>query len=167
MTENMHARMTELLAREASLLDRREFKAWLTLYTEDALYWVPGWSDEPDAGIAIIYDDRERMEERVFRLTDTSAYAQMPPSHTVHVLSPVSNVAEVLPGTIYSAEYTMSVAEMRPGDHSQVGLADQRAFYARCEVEFQKQPDGQLLIRRKVIKLLDREQPIYNLTFIL
>ncbi len=167
MPDELHARMTELLAQESALLDRREFKRWLNMYTEDALYWVPGWSDDPNAGIAIMYDDRDRMEERVFRLTETSAYAQMPPSRTVHVLGPLSNLTALEPGRSWTGEYSMTVAEMRPGDHSQVGLAQQRVFYASCDVEFQRQADGELLIRRKVIRLLDREQPIYNLTFIL
>lgn len=166
MPDDLRTRLTDLVMLEASLLDGREFKAWLDLYTDDALYWVPGWSDDPTAGIAVIYDRRDRMEERVFRLVDTSAYAQMPPSRTVHVISPLSGIGEI-GARSFRAEYTMSVAEMRPGDDLHVGLADQQVFYGRCEIEAAEGPDGALLLRRKVIKLLNREQPIYNLTFIL
>ena len=31
----------ELLAREAHLLDDRDYEGWLELFTEDCLYWMP------------------------------------------------------------------------------------------------------------------------------
>lgn len=167
MTLQTHYEVTEFLANEAKCLDARDFKHWLTLYTDDALYWVTGWSDDPNAGAAIIYDDRERMEERVFRLLDTSAYAQMPPSRTVHVLGPISGVTEHSETATITAEGAMSVAEIRPGDHSQVGLARQRSLHGTFEVELCRTDEGGLQIKKKIIRLLDREQPIYNLTFIL
>lgn len=165
MNMQLNYEITQLLAEESLCLDRREFRRWLDFYTDDALYWVKGWSDDPNAGIAVIYDDKERMGERVFRLLDTSAYAQMPPSKTIHVNGPVSNVVE--DGETITAETSVIIAEIRPGDLSQVGLAEPRAVYARVSVEFRRGEDGGLLIRKKIIDLLDREQPLYNLTFIL
>lgn len=165
MNMQLNYEITQLLAEEALVLDRREFRSWLKFYTDDALYWVKGWSDDPTGGIAIVYDDRERMGERVFRLLDTSAYAQMPPSRTIHFYGPVSHVVE--DGDKITAETTMIVSEIRPGDLSQVGLGEPRAIYARISLELRRDDEGKLLISQKIIDLIDREQPLYNLTFIL
>jgi 3-phenylpropionate/cinnamic acid dioxygenase small subunit len=165
-TVTLNHAVTQLLVDEAACLDARDFERWLTFYTDDALYWVTGWSDDPDAGVAVIYDDRERMGERVFRLLGTSAYAQMPPSRTVHTLGPISGVREDGSTDTISARGTMIVGEVRPGDISQVGLSQQRFFQGTFEVELVRVGDD-LKITRKIIRLLDREQAIYNLTFIL
>lgn len=165
MNMQLNYEITQILAEESLCLDRREFRNWLKFYTEDALYWVKGWSDDPNGGIAVIYDDRERMGERVFRLLDTSAYAQMPPSRTVHVNGPVCHVVEE--GETITAETSVIIAEIRPGDLSQVGLGEPRAMYATVSLELRRSETGDLLISKKIIELLDREQPLYNLTFIL
>ena len=50
----------QFLYHEARLLDSRQFDAWLDLFTEDAVYWVPLERDQAD-GIetsSIIHDDR-------------------------------------------------------------------------------------------------------------
>lgn len=165
MNMQLNYEITQLLAEEGMCLDRREFYDWLKYYTEDALYWVKGWSDDPNGGIAVIYDDYERMGERVFRLLDTSAYAQMPPSRTIHMNGPVSHVVE--DGDVITAETTMTVVEIRPGDMSQVGLGEPRALFGRVSLELVRNEEGGLQIRKKIIDLIDREQPLYNLTFIL
>src|SRR5271155_2080667 len=34
------------LFREARHLDKREWDAWVSMYREDAVYWLPAWRDE-------------------------------------------------------------------------------------------------------------------------
>ena len=36
----------DFLYHEADLLDRREFDQWLTLFTEDGIYWLPMDDDD-------------------------------------------------------------------------------------------------------------------------
>ena len=36
----------EFLFREALLLDRGDWDAWLDLYLPDAVFWMPAWRDE-------------------------------------------------------------------------------------------------------------------------
>ena len=37
---------TELLYREAALLDRQQWDDWLALYLQDCVFWVPSWTSE-------------------------------------------------------------------------------------------------------------------------
>ena len=84
----------ELLYREADLLDRWELNEWLTLYTDDARYFVPpsdvdGDTASPDTSLFYIIDDRKRMEERVLRLTKIGAHSEQPRSKVRHLVSNV------------------------------------------------------------------------------
>src|SRR4051794_3870691 len=55
------------LQREADLLEEWQLDEWLSLFTDDAIYWVPlvyrGESPRPQ--INLIYDSRELLEDRV------------------------------------------------------------------------------------------------------
>ncbi len=68
-----------LLAYEARCLDQRDYKAWLDLYTKDAIYWVPQ-DDDADirSYINLMFDDRRRMEDRVLRLVSKFAHSLKP-----------------------------------------------------------------------------------------
>src|SRR4051812_34884709 len=106
------------LYREARLLDERRFQEWLDLFAAECLYWVPtGESDSP-LEPSLIFDDRPRLEERVFRLLDTRAYAQRPPSRTQHN---VSNVEVSEPDATGAVEVRCNalIVELREGDASQ------------------------------------------------
>lgn len=74
---------------EADLLDRRELDAWLSLYTKDAVYWMPAEPGEPDPEqrISLFYDDRSILEDRVWRLGHPKMFSQNPPARQVRVLS--------------------------------------------------------------------------------
>jgi Ring hydroxylating beta subunit len=73
-------RFRALIEREARLLDRLDFDAWLAMYAAECIYWVPtvpGGGD-PRREIAISFDDRRRMEDRIFRLRTGYAWSQAP-----------------------------------------------------------------------------------------
>lgn len=154
----------QLLYREARLLDEGRFEEWLDLFTADATYWVPITGEDPDWEPSIIYDTRARMAERVFRLLHTPAHAQNPPSRTQHDLTNI----EISPDGDAQARVrcNLTLHELRIGDPSQVGLADQRVFAGRCEYLLRR-IDREWRIARKRVDLLDRELPQYNLTFII
>ncbi|MGH8670354.1 MAG: aromatic-ring-hydroxylating dioxygenase subunit beta [Burkholderiales bacterium] len=83
-----------LLEREARLLDQGRFEDWLALYSAQCIYWVPATpGGDPRREVAVAFDDRRRLEDRVFRLRTGHAWSQAPASRTVRM---VSNV-EVFP----------------------------------------------------------------------
>lgn len=153
------------LVAEARLLDERRFEEWEALFTDDAVYWVPMDPDrDPTDSVSIIYDDRRRLHERVYRLTKTPVLDQNPPSRTVRI---VSNVEVETPEG--SGEPVVRcnqlIAEMRPGGPGQAGLNAPRWLAARCEYRLRR-VDGSWRIAFKKVVLLDADQAQYNLSFI-
>jgi 3-phenylpropionate/cinnamic acid dioxygenase small subunit len=77
--------------REARILDRLLFEDWLKLYTPDCFYWVPSTPNggDPRREIAVMFDDRRRLEDRVYRLRTGYAWSQAPSSRTSRLVSNV------------------------------------------------------------------------------
>ena len=65
------------LFREAGLLDRGEYDAWLDLFAEDATYWVPASQDQPDPDnhISLFFENKPLMRMRIDRLRHPRAHA--------------------------------------------------------------------------------------------
>jgi 3-phenylpropionate/cinnamic acid dioxygenase small subunit len=80
-----------MLEREARLLDQLRFDEWIALYVPECLYWVPTTPQggDPRREVAISFDDRRRMEDRIFRLRTGYAWSQAPKSRTVRMVSNV------------------------------------------------------------------------------
>lgn len=90
----------EFLYREAALLDRREFEAWLELLTEDVRYFMPLRRNVPsqDAAeewtregrdIAWFDEGKDVLAMRVEQLRTGVHWAEEPPSRTCHLVSNV------------------------------------------------------------------------------
>ena len=93
---DLQREVTDLVYREAMLLDRRRWDDWIDLYTEDAVYWVPSWASEeetttdPELQLNLIYlRNRGGLEDRIFRIESRDSYASVPLDRTVHVVSNV------------------------------------------------------------------------------
>lgn len=156
------SRVQELLHREARLLDDGQLEQWLELFTDDAQYWLPIGDEDDPREPSLIRDTRAGMEERVFRLTKTLAHAQNPASRTQHDVTNVE-VRELADGLLEVLCH-QTVHEMRRGDVFHVGLAEPRVLAARCR--YVVVPGPQWRIREKTCRLLNRENPMYNLTFV-
>jgi 3-phenylpropionate/cinnamic acid dioxygenase small subunit len=80
-----------LLERETRLLDQLRFDEGLALYCAECIYWVPGTPEagDPRREIAISFDDRRRMEDRIYRLRTGYACSQAPKSRTMRMVSNV------------------------------------------------------------------------------
>ena len=70
-------------------MDENAYDEWLSLWTDDALYWVPCNRDDSDPAreISAIYDDRARLQGRIDRLKSGVAYAQDPKSRMRRLIS--------------------------------------------------------------------------------
>lgn len=100
MSADHHA-ICAFLYREARLLDDRQWDEWLTLYAEDAIYWMPAWDDDdrltedPQSQISLIYyADRSGLEDRVFRIKTERSGASTPEPRTSHSVANVEVLAE-------------------------------------------------------------------------
>jgi 3-phenylpropionate/cinnamic acid dioxygenase small subunit len=86
----------ELLAREGHYLDTRQWDAWLDLFTDDVVFWVPAWKSEeeptsdPDRELSLIYDvDRAALVDRVWRIRSGMSIASTPIQRTAHQVANV------------------------------------------------------------------------------
>jgi benzoate/toluate 1,2-dioxygenase subunit beta len=152
----LRERIEEFLFHEAKLIDEHRYDEWLALWTEDCLYWVPCNSDDADPArqAMIIYDNRARLDERVYRLTSGAAWAQQPRSRTRRLISNVE-VRETDGG--YAVESNCLIAELR--------RSRQDLFAAR--VLHTLRPAGaSFRIALKKVLLLNNDEAIDNLTFL-
>lgn len=86
------AEVEEFLYREAELLDDWNLDEWITLFTEDARYYVP-CNDAPQGDAArdlmLIDDTMFRLRARVERLNSRKAHREYPHSNTSHQIANV------------------------------------------------------------------------------
>ncbi len=146
------------LYREARLMDEHAYDEWLSLWTEDGLYWVPCNDDDidPQRHVSIIYDNRARLEDRIERMKSGAAYAQDPKSRLRRM---VSNV-EVEEGdngevTVYS---NFNLTELRRGR--------QDTFAGRTIHKLRPQGASFKIAYKKVL-LVNNDEVIDNLTFLI
>lgn len=150
------AEAEELFAREGFYLDTRDWRAWLDLYTEDCVFWVPAWKSEaeptedPDREISLIYyADRGPLEDRVWRNTSGLAVAATPLWRTAHA---VSNVLLAEPARAAEAEVRASftVHAFDPA------TSLQHVFFGRYEITLRRGGDAWRIARKKVLLLNDQ-----------
>jgi benzoate/toluate 1,2-dioxygenase beta subunit len=84
-------RFRMLLEREARLLDQLRYDDWLALYTAECIYWVPSTpgAGDPRREISVMFDDRRRLEDRIYRFRTGYAWSQAPASRTVRLITNV------------------------------------------------------------------------------
>src|SRR5438477_8102436 len=137
-----------LVEREARLLDQGRFKEWLELYAERCVLWVPGAQDagDPRREVTVFFDDRQRLEDRIFRLGTGKAWSQVPPSRTVRM---VANVEVFRAGDKLMVRSNLLLNEFRAGET--------RTLAAWCA---HRLAGGK--IEAKQINLLERDQSLRN-----
>lgn len=152
-------RLERFLAYEAALMDEHEYDAWMSLWTDDddILYWVPCNDDnqDPSTGIAIIYDNRRNLAERVMRLKDKTAHAYRPRAKLVRTVSGI--VPLNIEGNELEVSSAFILGEMR------VGV--QNIWFGKCLYWLKNEPNG-FRIHRKKVMLLNNDEAMPNLTFL-
>ncbi|MFZ1123381.1 MAG: aromatic-ring-hydroxylating dioxygenase subunit beta [Candidatus Binataceae bacterium] len=153
---SLRERVEEFLFYEAKLIDEHLYDEWLGLWTEDGLYWVPCNTDDADPArqAMILYDNRARLGERIYRLTSGAAWAQQPRSRTRRLISNVE-VRQNEGG--YMVESNCIIAELR--------RSKQDIFAARMLHTLRPVGESFQIALKKVL-LLNNDEPIDNLTFL-
>ena len=138
-----------LIYREAQLLDDKAFDQWLSLLTEDVLYWAPlkRGQTEDEVYNSLFYEDYFVLRIRIERLRAARVPSQEPPSFCQHVLQQPSVQADADGGFQCSTPFVYVEAQL----DEQVVLAGTVHHQLIADAE------GALKIRRKRIELLNRE----------
>lgn len=148
------------LYREARLLDERRYDEWFGLWDRDGVYWIPANEDDydPATHVSLLYKDWVGLRDRVERLGSGVAYAQSPPSRLRRLVSNVEVEAVADAPGLTALRSNFLLVELRR--HVQDVFAGTALHTLRLE-------DGRARIVRKVVRLLDNDEPIDNLTFLL
>jgi benzoate/toluate 1,2-dioxygenase beta subunit len=148
-----------LLEREARLLDQLRYEDWLAMYARECIYWVPSTPNagDPRCEIAIMFDDRRRLEDRIYRLRTGFAWSQAPASRTVRLISNVEAFAAA-GGEARMLRSNFLISEFW-GDETRVltGWAGHRVL----------QDSSGWKIQAKQVNLIDCDQCIRNPSIIL
>jgi benzoate/toluate 1,2-dioxygenase subunit beta len=150
----------ELLAIEAALLDAGETRRWLELLTDDVLYWVPlAWNaTSPAEQLNLVYDDRQLLSDRIYRIETGDAYSQDPPSRVTRLITNIRcRPSEELADHVI-AHSVFCLTETR---HERVGT-----YTGRYSHLLRREEHG-LRIARKRVDLTVSDHVLPNLTFIL
>jgi benzoate/toluate 1,2-dioxygenase beta subunit len=143
-----------LLEQEARLLDQLRFDAWLALYAPECLYWVPATPEagDPRRQVAISFDDRRRLEDRIFRLRTGYAWSQAPKSRTVRMIANVEVFATARE-SVRMVRSNLLISEFRvDGVRLLSGWCGHRVV----------QQDGRWLIQVRQVNLIDCDQNLRN-----
>ena len=157
-------RIGQFLFHEARLIDERRFAEWEQLWDDEGTYWVPanGEGTDPDRDVSLIYDNRSRLHSRVERYAGGKAFSQQPPPRTVHLVTNVLIDADAdadAEGDGHRrVRSTVQVAESRPG---------YRIDWVGSTTHHLVERDGELRIRFKKVVLVDNDQELTTLDFLL
>jgi 3-phenylpropionate/cinnamic acid dioxygenase small subunit len=157
-----HRAAVEFIYREARLADEARYAEWLTLWTDDGVYWVPASTDpaaDPDKHISHIYDNRGRIETRVKLLQTGYRHSQEPASPMRRLVSNIET-ARADDGELL-AESNFVLAELaiqaKRELHWWVGRTTHRL----------RRVGGELKMCRKKVVLVNAAEPLPNLSFLI
>ncbi|OJU18012.1 MULTISPECIES: aromatic-ring-hydroxylating dioxygenase subunit beta [unclassified Sphingomonas] len=146
-----------ILYREAECLDEYEWDAWLDLYAEDAVFWLPAWKNEtettsdPESELSLIYyRGRGNLADRVWRARSGQSVASAPRMRTVHLITNVRLAEADAASAVVASNVAVHLFDKRAGRS--------HAFFGRYRHELRF--DGQSwLIAAKTIVLLNDTIP--------
>ena len=158
VARRQHA-VCQFLYREARLADAGDYAGWLQVWAPgEIVYWVaPHDALDPSQEVSYVYDNRDRLEQRVARWRSGFAWAQVPRSETNRLVGNVEIVVAA-DGHGVTASANVQIVVARKG---RTDLVTERVTY-----QLQEADDSYLIVQKKVV-LLGGEAPVGNITFVL
>lgn len=151
----MIAIATELLHREALLLDTQRWDEWLALFTADARFWVPAWkaehtpTDDPKRELSLIYyADRGGLEDRVWRARSGRSVASVVLPRTHHAITNILLLASV-------PEHSIDVASYSTTHVYSIKDKAVEVYFARVEHRLVRRDDSWRIAAKKIVLLND------------
>ncbi len=152
MSNSQLERVTALLYEEAALLDEQRWHDWLALFAEDCTYWMPAWdsehemTDDPANEISLIYyNNRNGLEDRIWRIESGMSSASTPLPRTSHVVTNVRLGDEKDGLVAVYANYIVNSYRHETTD----------TFYGRYEYQLRTDGDKMIIASKKIILLND------------
>jgi len=148
-----------MIEREARILDQLRYEEWLDLFAPECLYWAPATPEggDPRREVAVMFDDRRRLEDRIYRLRTGYAWSQAPSSRTSRIVSNVE-VFDCARKDQRMVRSNFAISEFWDGEIRMLAGWSGHRF---------RHIDGRWLISAKQINLLNCDQCIRNPSIIL
>lgn len=150
--------LTQFIYREARMADEHDYDGWEALWTDDALYWVPvaGAREDPMKHVSVIYDNRNRIRTRLTQLRTGKRWAQAPASNLRRVISNIEVLEVQDSGVLVGANFVLFEAKERF-----VETWAGRITYKIRSV------DGELRLAGKTVDLVNADQPLSSMGFLI
>ena len=110
---DLQRRVEQFLFYQAELLDTKCWQAYIELFAEEGVYWMPARPEQTEwlDSASIFAEDKQLMSVRMGRITHPNAWSQAPLWETNHVLGNV--VIEELAETRIRVRSRFQVLELR------------------------------------------------------
>ena len=154
------AEAEQFLYREARLADTHDYDGWEALWTDDAIYWVPAGgesAEDPTTQVSVLFDNRSRIGTRIRQLKSGKRHSQTPKSNVVHQITNVEVLGQHENGDTEVAASLMAVESRERGTTIWAGRVEYRL----------RRVDGEIKLSWKKVLLVDRDMPLYTLSFLI
>ena len=154
------ADVEQFLYREARLADSHDYDGWEALWTDDAIYWVPAGGDsaeDPTTNVSVLFDNRSRIGTRIRQLKSGKRHSQTPKSNVVHQITNVEVLGQRENGDTEVCASLLAVESRERGTVIWAGRVEYRL----------RRVDGEIKLAWKKVTLVDRDQPLYTLSFLI
>lgn len=157
LNPQLYTEVAEFISYENDLLDQKDYKAWLDLWTDDGYYIVPIDIDTEEFSdkLNFAYDDAEMRGLRVRRLLNGESVSSVAMKKAIRNVSRFRVLDDN--GETVNARAALLLNEVR---HDQV------ITYAADLSYRLKRMDGGFVIDRKVVRLLNAESHLRTVAFI-
>jgi 3-phenylpropionate/cinnamic acid dioxygenase small subunit len=148
---DLQREVEQLLYAQAELLDAKQWQAWMDLFSDDGIYWMPArpeqteWESSP----SIFIEDKPMMEIRKGRITHPNAWSQAPLWETNHIVSHVALEENTRERIVVRSRFHMM--ELRRDTI--------RHFGGRYRHTLQRGADGRLKIQLQRVDLFNAQAP--------
>lgn len=144
--------------REAEILDRQDYDAWLPLWKKDGLYVIPIDREGGDraAELNLLYDDDTMRRARIKRLKSGFSMSSAPAARTARTVSRF--VLGAQEGDAIEVRCAQLLAEYK--------FDQTRLLAADCTYRLIRRPEG-FLIERKEVLLLNSDDHLWGVGYLL
>ena len=148
---DLQREIEQFLYRQAELLDAKQWQAWMDLFADDGVYWMPARAEQTEweSSPSIFIEDKPMMEIRKGRVTHPNAWSQAPLWETNHLVSHVAIEEAASDRIVVRSRFHMM--ELRRDSI--------RHFGGRYRHTLKRGADGQLKIELQRVDLFNAQAP--------
>lgn len=154
--------VVDFVYKEARLADESRYDEWEALWTDDAIYWIPATASgdaDPAHQLSHLYDNRARLTTRVKMLKSGLRYSQLPASSMRRLVSNIEVEKTESGEFVIGANFILIELAIQANHELHV--------WAGRTIHKLRWVDDELKMFLKKVMLVNAEEPLPNLTFLI